>query len=253
MFQNFGTWDYILMVVVSIQSLIVAYLAKPTWKVILVALPFPFTATMMAVGRPIGDSNLIGLLLYFIYVQFVRIFYSRWKMPIIPSIIISVIIYCSLGVALLRILPESQVSFWILSGLIWIFGVILLRHTTFKIEQEYKSPLPVYIKLPVVVGIVFVLILIKGILQGFTTLFPLVSIIAAYETRHSLWTFGSQVPVMILSMVPMMGGIRISQYQLGLGPSLLVGWILYLLVFIPLTLWFISKYQEKKLEYNKYP
>jgi hypothetical protein len=230
-----GVWDLALVAVASVQATVLAYLAEPRWKALLTTLPFPFTVAVLAVGRPVGASNVSGLVLLLLYFQEVRWLYHRWSMPIVLAIILSALTYCVLGTLLVPILPNGEVAFWVISALVWFTGVALLLIMPFRPEPEHRSPLPVYVKLPVVVGVVLFLVTVKGILQGFITVFPMVSIVAAYEARHSLWTLGRQLPVLFIAMVPMVAAIRLAQGSFGFGPALLIGWAVFLSLYVPLS------------------
>jgi hypothetical protein len=63
----------------------------------------------------------------------------------------------------------------------------------------------------------------------------MVGVIAAYEARHSLWTMGRQIPVLMLCMVPLIAVAHWAYPGLGLGLALLLGWLAFLLVFAPLA------------------
>jgi hypothetical protein len=230
-----GVWDLALVAVASVQATVLAYLAEPRWKALLTTLPFPFTVAVLAVGQPVGASNVSGLVLLLLYFQEVRWLHQRWSMPIVPAIALSVVTYCVLGTLLVPVLPNTEAAFWIISALVWLSGVVLLLMIPFRSEPEHRSPLPVYIKLPVIVGVVLFLVAIKGTLQGFITVFPMVSIVAAYEARHSLWTLGRQLPVLFIAMVPMVGAVRLAQAPLGFGLALLIGWAVFLSLYVPLS------------------
>jgi hypothetical protein len=47
------------------------------------------------------------------------------------------------------------------------------------------------------------------------TMFPMVATIAAYEARHSLHTIGRQVPVVMVTMGPMMAAMWLLQRAAG--------------------------------------
>ncbi|HVF10156.1 MAG TPA: hypothetical protein VNA16_05100, partial [Abditibacteriaceae bacterium] len=85
------------------------------------------------------------------------------------------------------------------------------------------------------VGVIMFLLLLKKSLHGFTTMFPMVGLIGAYEARHSLWTAGRQMPAVMLTMVPVMIVCRLAQSTLGLGLSLVLSWLVFLIVLIPVT------------------
>jgi len=64
---------------------------------------------------------------------------------------------------------------------------------------------------------------------------PLVGVIAAYEARNSLWTISRQIPVVMLTMTPMMMVCRLTQNSIGLGYSLALGWIVFLILLVTVT------------------
>src|SRR5439155_24496413 len=101
--------------------------------------------------------------------------------------------------------------------------------------------------IPGIAALVLTLILLKSRLQGFMAVFPMVTVFAAYESRHSLRTMSRQIPVMMLTMIPMMIVIRLTQHTLGLGPSLMLGWAVLSIILAPLT-WYTSRSGAPALE-----
>jgi len=102
-------------------------------------------------------------------------------------------------------------------------------------EPGHRSPLPVWIKLPVIMAVTLSLVLVKNQLRGFVTVFPMVGVIAVYEMRHSLWTTCRQIAVLMIALIPMLIVLRLSQDRLGLGGALPLGWVVFLAVLIPMT------------------
>ena len=62
-------------------------------------------------------------------------------------------------------------------------------------EAPIRTTLPLQAKLPILIAVSTLLVLIKNGLQGFAGFFPLVSVIAAYETRTTLWTLAKPAPI----------------------------------------------------------
>ena len=211
-------WDLLLIAAVSLQVTAVAYLRAPRWKALILCLPFPFTIVALGLGRPIDVTNLLGLIAIFLYVHAIRLLYRRLGLPIIPAISLALAGYCLLG--------------W---AVVCLLAFFLHRRLPPRSEPGHRTPLPVWLKLPVVVAVVCLLLLVKESLQGFATLFPLVSVVGAYEARHSLWTLGRQMPVLMLTLTPLMAVAHLTQKHVGLGPSLLFGWAAFLLILLPLT------------------
>jgi len=89
------------------------------------------------------------------------------------------------------------------------------------------------------VSIVFViigLIVIKNHLQGFMTMFPMVSLFACYEGRHCLWTICCQMPIIMMTMLSMVIVMRLMQPYLGYAWALLPGWFVFIMLLIPMTI-----------------
>jgi len=70
--------------------------------------------------------------------------------------------------------------------LVLFVAIMLALFTQRPYENPYRTDLPVYIKLPIIIGVVSILIVLKKYLQGFMTVFPMVGVIAAYEGRFML-------------------------------------------------------------------
>lgn len=224
----FTFWDLLLIAVVSVQSALPAYLHSPRAKALTLTFPFPFTTITLALGRPIDATNVFALVVLFVYSQGVRLFHQRLRVPIVPAIVLSLLCYCLIGWALAGTFPTTEAAFWTTAAAVFALGLTLHCRMPLRMEPGHRTSLPPWIKLPIVVAVVCLLILIKGALQGFATLFPLVSILGAYETRHSLWTFGKQVPVLMVALIPLMAVSRLTQAYVGLGLSLALGWIVFL-------------------------
>jgi len=164
----------------------------------------------------------------------VRLLHSRAGLPIIPAIVISAAGYCVAGIILKPLLPRSAPAFWVACGL--TLGIAVLAHAFYSSPEEagQRSHLPVWIKFPLVVGVIFLLIMIKGLLQGFMTMFPMMGVMASYECRTSLGMVCRAIPDFIFAMVPMLAVVRLAQPGLGLGPALMLGWLVFLPMLIPL-------------------
>ena len=94
--------------------------------------------------------------------------------------------YCLLGAAAARLLPEGDRFFWF--SVLLVAGLAVVALATFPQPEELggRTELPPWIKLPAIAAVVLGLVLVKNWLQGFTTAFPMVGLIAAYE-RETVW------------------------------------------------------------------
>lgn len=232
---HFGFWDLLLIVVVSVQATVLAYLHHPRWKALALTLPFPFTVATLAVDQPLDATNVLGLILLAVFTNGVRVLHQNFRMPIVPAIGIAALGYCLIGWMVVGIVPRNDAVFWGSCIVTFAIAVILLKITPHRDEPGHRSLLRVWIKLPIIMAVVCGLILIKQGLRGFTTVFPMVGVVAAYEARHSLWTMSRQIPMATLAMVPMMIACRLAQDPLGLPAALALGWIAFGGTLLPLT------------------
>ena len=228
-------WDLILVLVVSVQSTLLAYVHAPKWKALLFSLPFPFTTIAMSLGRPVDATNVAALVVLFVYMQGVRLMHQRLRMPIVPAIVGSVLLYCATGWGLARVFPRTEAAFWITAAVTFILGLVLHVRMAHRQEPGHRTALPVWKKLPMMMGVICFLILVKSALSGFATLFPLLGVTGAYEARHSLWTFGRQMPVLMLCFVPLMVVSHLTHEYIGLGASIALGWVAFLAVLTLIT------------------
>lgn len=228
-------WDLLLIVVVAIQSTALAYLPHPRWKAFLLTLPVPFTLATLSVGQPIGTTNVIGLVLLMGYTYGVYILHARWRLPIVLSIALGAAGYCGGATALAARLPASEAAFWASVIGVFALGVGLYRLMPWRAEPEHRSPLPPYIKAPMIAAVILFLVIIKQQLQGFMTVFPMVSLVASYEGRRCLWTLARQIPVLMMTTLPMMVTIHLLGPAVGMGWSLAGGWVVFLGVLLPFT------------------
>lgn len=233
---HLNTWDILLIVMVTIQATSLAYLQQPRWKAFVVSLPIPFTLMAMAAGRPLDATNALGLFFLLLFTHAVRVLHLKLHVPIIPAIILSALGYCVFGSVAARLLLKTDAVFWATWLFVFLLGAYLIFKLPDRAEPEYRTQLPVWVKLPIIAGVVFFLILARNTLQGFATVFPMVGVIAVYEGRFCLWTIGRQIPVIMASMSTMMAAAYLVQKQWGLPLALFVGWCAFLLVFGSITI-----------------
>ena len=239
---DFHIWDAVLLVVVSLQATAIAYVPSPQWKAFIYTLPFPFFAASLAVGRPIDASNLWALALLLAYTQGVRWLHAERKLPIVVTILVCTLAYCIIGLAMTRVLDtlhilSSDWLFWVSFVLVLLAGFFAVRAMPPRDEPSLRTPLPIWVKLPLTVLIVLTLILLKKQLGAFTTMFPMVGVLAAYESRRSLWTMSRRVSLFMFALGPMIAACRFAQSFLHwpLTMALVLGVLVYLPILIALT------------------
>lgn len=234
-------YDILLVILVSVQAAVLAYMRQPRWKAFVLSLPIPFTLLTLSLGQPINATNVLGLVYLLLFAQAVRLLHKDAHLPIIPAIILSALGYCLLASVTAPLIPETTLVFWLTWGFTIALGLSLYLWLPPRVEPAYRTELPVWIKLPIILGVVTMLVLIRNSLQGFAALFPLVGVMAMYESRYSLWTIGRQFTVIMVSMGTMIGVIYLAQSYWSLFPALIAGWIVFLPVFSAITINMWSK------------
>ncbi|MHB1001326.1 MAG: hypothetical protein ACYC27_18955 [Armatimonadota bacterium] len=232
---SFNVWDITLLLAVSTMSTILAYMENPKLKAFILTLPIPFTIATVSLGRQVDTTNMMGLVVLLAFTHAVRILHYDLKLPIVLSIVISALGYCTAGTWLAHAVPVNEYTFWMAFVFTIALGTILYLAIPQKEEPGHRSPLPIWIKLPAIMCVIVLLVIVKKMLQGFMTVFPMVGVVAAYEARHSLWTIGRQIPVIMLTLGPMMAVIHIAQKHFGTGTSIAIGWSVFLVILIPFT------------------
>ncbi len=234
----FSPWDLVLLVVVTAMGTLLAYVPDPRWKAFLLGLPFPFTLANLSLGQPVGPSHVLGMAVLLLFMHMVRWLHEGARMRIVPSIVLSEVAYLAIASLANRVLPRSPLAFWLLLGCMIAGGGLLLAFLPRRQEPAHRSPLPVGVKVAAIAGVVAVIVVLKQVLGGFMTMFPMVGTIAVYEGRRSLWTVGRQIPILMVCAGPMMAAMWLAQNlaHASVPLSLLAGWAVFLALMIPVTL-----------------
>lgn len=209
---------------VAAMATAVAYVSHPKWKAFIITLPVPFTFAVLSVGRPIGTDHALALVVLFAFAQSVRLLHDRLRLPIAASVLASAALYAVSAAAMVRSVPRTAVAFWWSEAAVLSLAVVLLRFFPERREAEHRTPLPLWVKLPLTAALVGCLIALKQWLQGAMAFFPMVGVFAAYEARRSLWTMARQIPVVMVLMVPMLAVAFVLQDRIGLIGALGAGW-----------------------------
>lgn len=226
-FPAVGLYDVLLVIVVTLQTTALAYLYNPRWKALVYGIPFPYTLASLAVGRPMNASNVLAVLLLLVYSHTVRILHTRLNVPISLSIIAGLLLDGVIGMLLAPHIPQTNFMFWASVALVIALGLLILGIMPPREEPGHKTPLAPAIKITMTFFVVIGLVLLKGQLQGFTTAFPMVGVLGAYESRHSLWTMSRQISILILTVTPMIVTVWLVQGAWGLPLALAVSWIVF--------------------------
>lgn len=231
-FGELGVYDFLLIAVVSLMAGGVAYVKSPQWKAFLSLLPLPSTLAILAVNQPVDASFLLGLLLTALFYYLAFALHHTCGQPIVPAIAVAAVAYGVAGMAVLPVLPNSPKMFWVAFGFLIFLGVILSHSLQNVREEGYRTSLPPYVKLPLVMAIVFLLVNMKHLLLGFMVTFPMVGIAGAYEMRRCPRTLFAQLPQMFFTVGSLMTVCFLTQHVIGLAGGLALGWIAYLAVLL---------------------
>lgn len=237
---TFGFWEAALLFLVSAQGLLIAYLHHPRWKVLLYTIPIPFVFGSLVVAKPIDVTHAMGALSIIPFAHAVRLLYYNARLPIIAAIIVPALSYCAIAAMLVKTVPNNSTVFWAVSAVVFFMALVFYFGIAPSQESGHRSPLPIWIKLPIVCGVVFFLILAKQTLSGFMAFFPMVGVITVYEARRSLWAVCRQSSIITLAIVPTIATVRLLQDRLGLTLAMLIGCVVFMISATPLLhrMWF---------------
>lgn len=56
-----NSWDWLLIVCVSVMGTAVAYLRNPEHKSLVLMFPLPFTLAILSVGKPVDATNVLAM------------------------------------------------------------------------------------------------------------------------------------------------------------------------------------------------
>jgi len=231
-----NAWDIALVGVVSVMGTAVAYVRHPERKALVLMFPVPFTLATLALGRPVDATNVLGLGLLFGFSVGVWILRVRLRWPILVAIVTCAVGYCLIGAAIARLDLAGDAAFWAMAAAMLVAALMLVRVLPYRSEPHHRTPLPVWIKLPAIALIIAVIVVIKKHLGGFMTTFPMVGVVAAYESRHSLWTIVRRIPWIMLTLTPFMAIVRLAQKHHDLPVALAIAWPFFLVL-----LWVLRK------------
>ena len=231
---SLSVWDIVLLIVVPLQTLLLAYCYHPRSKALLISLPVPSTIAILAIGDGVNIDNIVGLLVSFGYAHAARLLHQKAKLNIIVSITVSAVGYCLISVCLAGLLPKTYGVFFLGITVLLVVGIMAWLLTPYRREPGHRSPLAWYIKVPILFMVVFCLLIMKKWMGGFMAMFPMLGVIASYEARTCLYSICRQWIVILICYVPMLSTCWLLQNLLGLGGSLAVSWLVLLGCLIPI-------------------
>jgi hypothetical protein len=136
---------------------------------VILTLPIPFTLAALAVGMPVSPTHVVALNLLLAFTHAVRLLHYGARLPIIPAIAVSAAGYCAAGALLRPLMPRSELSFWIAcvaTILVAVGAQALFPH---RDEPDHRSPMPAWLKFPLVAAVILAHLVIKRFLQGLSS------------------------------------------------------------------------------------
>lgn len=226
MFESMGVWDIGLLICVPAMGTFVAYLRSPRYKALVLCFPVPFTFATLALGESVNATHVLGLLMLLVFWFAVYWLRHGARLSIVPAIVLGALGYCIVGVLLAKVIPKTEATFWMAEAVVCLVAFTLYARLPYREEAEHRTRMPIWIKFPLLLCVVLGLLAMKSLLAGFMTVFPMVGVLTAYESRHSLWTTCRQIPVLMLSMGCVMAVIHLASPRMGIYFALGLGWII---------------------------
>jgi hypothetical protein len=233
--MHLGVWGWVLVAAVTLQAVVLTYISSPPWKAFVLLIHVPFTVAALAVGHPIDATNVWGVVLLFLFYHGVRLLHYAVHLPILPAIVVAAVGYCVVGTLAADLLPATDGFFWLSTLLVLALSGIAWLSFKPRPESASRTELPLWIKAPAIACVVVAVMLVKDSLHGFTTVFPMVGVIAAYEARKCLGTICRSMPAVMLTLLVLIVATYLTQDYVGLGLGLLLGWAAYLSVLAPVS------------------
>ena len=235
---TFEPLDILLILGVAGLVTVVAFVNEPRTKALVFSLPIPFTLANLSLGEPIGAGHAVGILNLLLFLNLARWLHTRARVRIILTIAIAASVYIGVGAALNAVIPDTQGAFWTAFAVVVVTAIALLALMPDRREPRHRSELPAPVKFVAVGGVVTVVVILKDVLGGFMTTFPLAGVTTVYETRKSLWTLSRHAPLLMLAVATMMVAMRVCQRAAAMSVawSLLPGLAAWVAVMAPVTI-----------------
>lgn len=221
-------WDAALVAAVTGMVTVMAVLRTPRSKAWVLVFPVPFTLASLAVGTRLDATHVAATGTTFLYTFLVWFAATRLRVPLVAAIAVAVASFLAVGTFAHAALPRGDAPFWWAVAAVTVAGAVL--HATLPVRDEIPRTrdLPIVVKVPLAALVVLGLVAIKGWIGGFMTMFPMVGVIASIENREGLWSNVRRIPVVMVTMMPLMVTARLTEPHVGLFTSLAIGWLPFL-------------------------
>jgi len=229
--SNLGIWNILLLILLPTMGTAMSYIPHAKWKAFIAVIPVPFTLITLSIGTFKGVDSALGVIILLAYIFSVKFFYQKLHIPIVLSILLAVIEYCILAYILKILVPNTVPMIIIFTSIYFSLSVWIHLKMPYKEEPHYRSPLAVWKKFLILLLLAIFAIIMKNYLGGFMSVFPLFSIIGAYESRSSLYTFCRYISLAMIGFGFLLSTMYILQDDYGLIPALIAGLSIYIPLF----------------------
>jgi len=215
--------------IIALTIILIASVKDNKVKALIYSLPIPITFALIATKSNIDNSHVIGLFLLSAFLWSVFYLSKKLKIPVFLSDILCSLGYVILGFIFIKLLPTG---FWELTAIYFLSWVISLKRYTPIPEKSKKDELHSLIKGSIVFPIALGLLFLKSFLRGIVVTFPFSGIFAVWEVREALYTLAGEFTKNSLAILIFFIVIKISSQYIGFYPSIGLGWLFYLPVFL---------------------
>ncbi len=209
----------------------IASIRTPRVKVLVFAMPVPFTCAYLATGSiPVNATHLAGLFFAVLY-HWIVFGVREWlKAPLSVGIATGVSFFLA-AASLAR--PLADWPFWPLA-IVWLAAYLVAARSMRGVDEPgHRSTAPWQVKAPSIFSIALVVYVLRDLLAGAVTTFPYAGVFTSYEMRKSLHTLAVQFTINVISIASMIGCMYATQNHLSGYWPLVAGWVA---VFISLGL-----------------
>lgn len=158
-------------------------------KALLYVMPIPISIGLIATHGVVTASNLLGLLLIWVFLFVCWQLSDKHHVHIIFADVVAALLYIFLGYWLVRWIDWPFHYVIILFVVFWVAAILWLRSHPSSEKPHQPSPIPPIVKGTAAGLISFAIFGLKHLLAGIVVTFPYNGVFAVIEARHQLEIF----------------------------------------------------------------
>jgi hypothetical protein len=194
-------------------------------KALLYVFPIPISIGLIATHGKITASNLMGVMLVWMFMWMVKTLVTRGRFNIIVADIVAALSYIALGYALVNFV---HLQFWVVLSifvLLWATLVSWMHAHPLRDKPFKPSTLSPIAKGGIAAVVSYGIYSVQHILAGIVVTFPYNGIFAVVEAQQHLAPFSRAVIRNTIALGAMFTSMYFLQADLSLALNLIVGWI----------------------------